>query len=357
MNQRLKKFLEKTVREGASDLHLTVDAPPTLRVSGELVPLSGSNPLAEEDVQELIFAMVDDEQKEQLLINKEVDFAFSYTGDGVEKGARFRVNAFHTRGNLAAALRRIPLRVPSIDELNLPSFFHTLTELPQGFVIFTGPAGCGKSTSIASIIDEISRSRAAHIITVEDPVEYVFPHRQALIAQREVGRDTLSWNVGLRNVLREDPDVIFVGEMRDTATISSAVTMAETGHLVFSTLHTNSASQTVDRIIDAFPDERQDQIASQLAASLEAVIAQRLIPSIEGGLVPVCEILLVTPAVRNLIREGERHQLDNVITTSSEQGMVSLERALARLVREGVVERDVARRVALRPQEFSRLLH
>jgi len=358
MDEHLKKLLNTAVSEGASDLHLTVGAPPTLRIAGELSPILEASPLSAEEIRNLVFSLVSEEQRDHLLVNKELDFSFSLAAGEASTGneSRFRVNAYHARGNLAAAFRRIPLTVPRIEELHLPQILYEFAQLRQGFILVTGPAGCGKSTTIASMLDEICRTRAVHILTIEDPIEYLFSHDKALIDQREVGSDTNSWSIALRSVLREDPDVVFVGEMRDAETISSAVTIAETGHLVFATLHTNSAAQSMDRIIDVFPEAQQGQIAAQLAATLEAVVSQRLLPAIGGGLVPACEILLSTPAVKNMIREGNTHQIDNVITTSFEQGMVTLERALVRLVKEGRVEIDVARRFTLKPEEFERLM-
>ena len=358
MDEHLKKLLNTAVSEGASDLHLTVGAPPTLRIAGELSPILEASPLSAEEIRNLVFSLVSEEQRDHLLVNKELDFSFSLAAGEARTGneSRFRVNAYYTKGNLAAAFRRIPLTVPRIEELHLPQILYQFAQQQQGFILVTGPAGCGKSTTIASMLDEICRTRAVHILTIEDPIEYLFSHDKALIDQREVGSDTNSWSIALRSVLREDPDVVFVGEMRDAETISSAVTIAETGHLVFATLHTNSAAQSMDRIIDVFPEAQQGQIAAQLAATLEAVVSQRLLPAIGGGLVPACEILLSTPAVKNMIREGNTHQIDNVITTSFEQGMVTLERALVRLVKEGRVEIDVARRFTLKPEEFERLM-
>ncbi len=350
MDEQLKELLNTTINEGASDLHLTVDVPPTIRVARELIPLSDYSSLTPDDTARIVFSLLDTDQQERLKVNRELDFSFTHSD------ARFRVNAYYSMGSLAAAFRRIPLEIPDMDELHLPDILRDFCELPQGFVLVTGPAGQGKSTTIASMLDRIARTQAVHIITIEDPIEYVFEHKKALVNQREMHEDTLAWDVGLRTVLREDPDVVFVGEMRDYETISSAVTIAETGHLVFSTLHTNSAAQTVNRIIDVFPEEEQKQIQTQLSATLEAVVSQRLVPAIGGGLYPACEILLSSAGVRNIIREGNTHQIDNVISTSLEQGMVSLERALVRLVKEGKVEAEVARRFTLKPQEFDRLL-
>lgn len=348
---KVQTLLQRAVEAEASDLHLTVGAPPTLRVQGDLTPVAGEAPLGPEEVEALIFELVSEEQKDLLLTQKEIDFSFAY-GDA----ARFRVNAFHQRGYLAASLRRIPLKVPTIDELNLPKVLHEFCDLPQGLILVTGPTGHGKSTTIAAMLQRINEERPVHIITIEDPIEYIFPHRKALVDQREMHLDTYSWEVALRSALREDPDVVLIGEMRDYETIASAITIAETGHLVFATLHTNSASQTVDRIIDVFPETQQQQVRVQLSAILAGVISQRLVPSVNRGLVPAVEIMLPSSAVRSIIREGKTHQLDNVITTSYDQGMVSLERALANLVKEGLVDPETAKLHTIKPKEFERLL-
>src|SRR4030042_6716844 len=251
----IRALLQKTVELNASDLRLTVGAAPTLRIRGDLAPVSGMEAQGPDDIERLIFELVSDEQKDLLLTQKELDFSFAY---GEE--ARFRVNAFHQRGYLAASLRRIPLKIPTIEELKLPKLLYDFCNLPQGFILITGPTGHGKSTTIASMIQRINETRPVHVITIEDPIEYIYPHQKALIDQREMHLDTYSWEVALRSALREDPDVVMIGEMRDYETIASAITIAETGHLVFATLHTNSASQTVDRIIDAFPENQQAQV-------------------------------------------------------------------------------------------------
>lgn len=343
--------MQKTVEMNASDLHLTVGAPPTLRVKGDLLPLSGMDILGPDQIEQLVFELVSEEQKDLLLTQKEIDFSFAY---GEE--ARFRVNAFHQRGYLAASLRRIPLKIPTLDELSLPKILSDFCNLPQGFILVTGPTGHGKSTTIAAMIQRINETRPVHVITIEDPIEYIYPHQKALVDQREMHLDTYSWEVALRSALRQDPDVVMIGEMRDYETIAAAITIAETGHLVFATLHTNSAAQTVDRIIDAFPPLQQQQVRVQLSLILEGVIAQRLVPSLQRGLIPAVEIMLPSPAVRSVIREGKTHQLDNIISTSFDQGMVSLERALARLVNEGKLDLEVAKAHALRPEELTRLI-
>jgi len=347
----IRALLQKTIQLQASDLHLTVGAAPTFRVRGDLQPLAGADQLSPDDVEKLIFDLVSEEQKDLLLTQKEIDFSFAY---GEE--ARFRVNAFHQRGYLAASLRRIPLTVPTIEELNLPKILVDFCNLPQGFILVTGPTGHGKSTTIASMIQRINETRPVHVITIEDPIEYIYPHKKSIVDQREMHLDTYSWEVALRSALREDPDVVMIGEMRDYETIASAITIAETGHLVFATLHTNSAAQSIDRIIDAFPDVQQQQIKTQLASILEGVISQRLIPTLDGGLIPALEIMLPSPAVRSVVREGKTHQLDNIISTSFDQGMISLERALAKLVADGKVSKEVARSYTIRPEEFDRLV-
>lgn len=346
----IRELLGKTIELTASDLHITVGAPATLRIKGDLTPVPNAPILGPAEVETLVFELLSEDQKDLLLTQKELDFSFAY---GEE--ARFRVNAFHQRGYLAVSLRRIPLKIPTIEELNLPPKLVEFCNLPQGFILVTGPTGHGKSTTIAAMIQKINETRPVHIITIEDPIEYIFPHKRALVDQREMHQDTYSWEVALRSALREDPNVVMIGEMRDYETIASAITIAETGHLVFATLHTNSASQTMDRIIDAFPDVQQQQVRAQLSSIIEAVISQRLIPSVTGGLIPAVELLLPSPAVRSVIREGKTHQLDNVITTSFDQGMVSLERALAQLVNEGKVDKEVAQAYSLKPEEFRRL--
>ncbi len=351
MAGKVQALLQKTVEAEASDLHLTVGAPPTVRVRGDLSPIGGESVLGPEEVESLVLELLNEEQKDLLLTQKELDFSFAYG-----EVARFRVNAFHQRGYLAAALRRIPLKVPPIEELNLPKKLFEFCKLPQGFILVTGPTGHGKSTTIATMLQQINETRPVHIVTIEDPIEYIFPHRKALVDQREMHLDTYSWEVALRSVLREDPNVVMIGEMRDFETIASAITIAETGHLVFATLHTNSAAQTIDRIIDVFPEMQQRQVRVQLSAILEGVLSQRLIPSVGHGLVPAVEIMLPSAAVRSVIREGKTHQLDNVIATSYEEGMVSLERSLANLVKEGLVDQEVATHYTRRPKEFERLL-
>jgi len=350
MNNSLAKLLQIVVDRNASDLHLTVGLPPIIRVDGVLSRLPSQANLVKSDIEEMILALVNPEQKQIFELNKEVDLSFSFG----EK-ARFRVNAFTERGSPAIAVRLIPMRIPTIEELQLPPVLYDFGKLPQGLVLVTGPTGHGKSTTVASIIDFINSTRPCHILTIEDPLEYVFTPKKALIAQREMYRDTNSWETALRSALREDPEVVFIGEMRDQETIASALTIAETGHLVFASLHTNSAAQTIDRVIDVFPEHQQNQVRSQLASILEGIVSQRLIQRIGGGRMAAMEVLLLTSAVRNLIREQKTYQIDNVIATSYDLGMISLERSLASLVKKGQVSMDEAERHSLRPEELRRL--
>ncbi len=347
----IQDLLQKTVSSKASDLHLTVGSPPTLRVTGELAPIPGTDNLTPEEVEELVAQLLSEDQRKRLKEEREIDLSFSFADV-----ARFRVNAFHQKGYPAASLRLIPFRIPTIEELNLPRILYDFCKLPQGFVLLTGPAGQGKSTTLAAMINEINGTREVHVITIEDPIEYVFTSRKALIEQREMYLDTLSWGTALRSALREDPDVVLVGEMRDFETMAAAMTIAETGHLVFATLHTNSAAQTVNRIVDVFPEDQQQQVRTQLASSLEGIVSQRLLPAIGGGRLPACEVLLATPAVRAVIREGKTHQIDNIIATSSDLGMVSLNRALAELVKAGKISLDVAKMRTLNPEELIRMV-
>ena len=348
----MEKLLGEATNRNASDLHISVGYPPIIRIDGELVALE-ENILNPQDVEELIFSVLTDERKELLEVNREIDFAYTYEGSN---NARFRVNAYYTMKNLAAAFRLIPTRIKTIEELMLPQMYHQFAKLKQGLILVTGPTGHGKSTTLAAILEDINRTRFCHIVTIEDPIEYVFEGKKALIDQREMNDDTHSWKIALRSVMRQDPDVILVGEMRDFETIASAITLAETGHLVFATLHTNSAAQTLDRIIDVFPENQQQQVRTQVANTLQAVIAQRLIPLEKGGRRAVSEIMLNNSAVKNLIREGKMHQVDNVIRTSADIGMVYLERSLVSLVREGVITVQTAQEYAVHPEEVLRLL-
>jgi len=347
----INRLLEITINQKASDLHLISGSPPILRVNGVLIPVAGQTVLDKEEVRTLVLSLLNDEQKEIFLVNKEIDFSFVYQDQG-----RFRVNAYHQKGTVAAALRLLPLVIPRIDDLNLPKICHEFTQLKQGFILLTGPTGHGKSTTLAAIIEEINQNRPVHIITIEDPIEYVFSHQQGIVSQREIRADTHSWQIALRSCLREDPDIVMIGEMRDYETIASALTIAETGHLVFATLHTNSAAQSIDRIVDVFPEYQQEQVKMQLSNTLEAVLSQRLLPSLEGGRIPAMEILLATPAVKTTVREGKTHLIDNIIQTSSELGMKTLEMDLARLVKQGKISIETAKAYALQPEELMRLI-
>lgn len=349
---KLNDVLAEAINRDASDMHLAVGYPVIYRVDGELVELN-SELLTPEDVESLVFECLVDEKKEILEVNREVDFAYAYKGS---VNYRFRVNAYYSMKNLAAAFRLIPARVRTIEELDLPQIYHQMTKTKQGLILVTGPTGSGKTSTLAAFLEDINRNRFCHIVTIEDPVEYVFEGKKALIDQREMNDDTYSWAVALKSALRQDPDVILVGEMRDYETISAAITLAETGHLVFATLHTNSAAQTVDRIIDVFPENQQQQVRSQLSNSLEAVIAQRLIPLDKGGRKAVSEIMFNNSAVANLIREGNTHQIDNVIRTSADIGMTYLEKSLVSMVRSGDISIDKAQEYAVHPEEVLRLL-
>ena len=348
---KIERLLKNVIDTGSSDLHLVMGVPPMLRTQGKLVVVAGGVILSKEVNKGLVLALMTAEQQKRFLELKELDFSVELPGL-----ARFRVNVYFQKGSMAAALRYIPTKILSIDELGLPVVCSSFAKLKQGFVLVTGPTGSGKSSTLAAIIDEINQTRTEHIVTIEDPVEFVFESKKSVVSQRELGGDTTSWGRALKSVLRQDPDVILVGEMRDLETMQAAITTAETGHLVLATLHTNSAAQTIDRIVDSFPSEQQAQVRSQLASSLEAVFSQRLIPSVDGKRVVATEVMIVTPAVKTNIREGKVHQIDNVIQTGGEIGMHLLETSLAELVNKGLVEKQVALSYALRPTVLSRLL-
>jgi len=347
----IQQLLEVTVDRDASDLHLVVGSPPMIRVYGTLFPIPGAQAVTAEEMTALLMPLINSTQKNIYEASYELDFSFQFS----EK-ARFRVNLYRQKGNPAAALRLIPSKIRTLEELGLPPVVEKLTELEQGFILVTGPTGHGKSTTLAAFINKINQERTGHILTIEDPVEYIFPPAKALITQREMYNDTKTWDGALKAALREDPDVVLVGEMRDLETISAAITVAETGHLVFATLHTNSAAQSVDRMIDVFPQNQQPQIRMQLAATLEAVLSLRLIPTIDPGRTLATEILFATPATRNLIREGKTYLIDNLIQTSAELGMVSLESSLASLVKKGKISNNEATKYALRPELLAKLL-
>ncbi|HEY8999437.1 MAG TPA: type IV pilus twitching motility protein PilT [Candidatus Saccharimonadales bacterium] len=348
---RIEILLEEVVKRKASDLHLQVGLPPMLRVDGKLIAIPGAEVLSDEGVETLVFAILDEDQKQILLKDKEFDFSFAFGDLG-----RFRVNAFHERGNLAAALRLIPNEILTIEQLGLPPVVNKFVNYPRGLVLVTGPTGSGKSTTLAAMIHKINQDRADHIITIEDPIEYTHKSKKSVVVQREVHYDTYSFSAALRSALREDPDVVLIGEMRDLETIASAITIAETGHLVFATLHTNSAAQSIDRMIDVFPPHQQPQIRSQLSNILMAICSQRLIPAIGGGRMAAAEILIATPAVRNIIREGKTHQLEAVIQTGAEFGMQSMDKTLVNLVHNGTISYDEARNYAVDVDELDRLM-
>ena len=347
----IQQLLDLTIQRNASDLHLSVGFAPTLRIHGDLIPVQGESITTPEQIESLINPLLSTYQKGIYQQSLELDFSFEFEGK-----ARFRANVYRQKGHPSIALRLIPYQIPELDSLGLPRVVDKLTDIKQGFVLVTGPTGHGKSTTLASFINKINHEKALHIITIEDPIEYVYPKGKSFIEQREMFKDTKSWGNALRAVLREDPDVVLIGEMRDLETISSAMTIAETGHLVLATLHTNSAAQSFDRIIDVFPEIQQPQIRLQLASTLEAIISQRLIPTIAPGRTLASEVLFATPAVRNIIREGKTYLTDNLIETSAELGMQILERSLANLVTTGKISEETATKFALRPELLSKFL-
>lgn len=348
---RIENLLEHVVKNKGSDLHIQVGLPPQIRVDGKLSAIANTPVLTEAQVESLVFAILDNDQKEVLLKDKEFDFSFAFGDMG-----RFRVNAYHERGNLAAALRLIPNEILTPEQLGMPEVVTSFADFPRGLVLVTGPTGSGKSTTLASLVDKINSERAEHIITIEDPIEYTHKSNKSVVVQREVHYDTYSFSAALRSSLRQDPDVVLIGEMRDLETISAAITIAETGHLVFATLHTNSAAQSIDRMIDVFPPHQQPQIRAQLSNILMAICSQRLVPAIGGGRVAAAEILVANSAVRNIIREGKSHQLDAVIQTGADQGMQSMDRTLISLIKAGTVTYDDARMFAVDLEEFERLM-
>jgi twitching motility protein PilT len=348
---KIEHLLEIVIKNKASDLHLQVGLPPMLRVDGKLAPVANTSALTEAHVEALVYSILDEDQKKVLLKDKEFDFSFAFGDLG-----RFRVNAFHERGNLAAALRLIPNQILSTEQLGLPAVVNTFAEFPRGLVLVTGPTGSGKSTTLASLVDKINTERAEHIVTIEDPIEYTHTSKKSVVVQREVHYDTYSFSAALRSSLRQDPDVVLIGEMRDLETISAAITIAETGHLVFATLHTNSAAQSIDRMIDVFPPHQQPQVRAQLSNILMAICSQRLVPTIGGGRVAAAEVLIANSAVRNIIREGKSHQLDAVIQTGADQGMQSMDRTLVSLIKAGNVTMEDARTFAVDLEEFDRLM-
>lgn len=352
----IKDLLTLTIKNKASDLHLLVGLAPMFRIDGVLRPLASSPALQSEDLELMIYSLLTPEQKELLIANKELDFSIGFGGNATEGEGRFRVNAYFQKGYLSAAFRFLAPSVRTIEDLNLPKVCHEFAKLKQGFVLVTGPSGHGKSSTLAAILNEINLTRACHILTIEDPIEYVYPKGNSIFSQREMGIDTHSWNLALRSALREDPDVVLIGEMRDPDTMQAAITLAETGHVVFSTLHTNSASQSIDRVVDAFPPDQRPQIRIQLAATLKGIISQRLLPKIGGGRIPAVEVLLGNPAVASNIRDGKSHLIDSVIQTSKDSGMITIDDSLAELVKNGIITVEDAKAYALREAELLRLI-
>ena len=345
-------LLEQMVARGASDLHVTVGTPPAIRLRGHLERIEGVESLTAENTQQLLYRVLSSEQQKQLEIKRQLDFAYAVPGV-----ARFRVNVFFQREALGAAFRVIPHDIKSLEELGLPASLHAFTEKPRGIVLVTGPTGSGKSTTLAAIIDEINRTRSDHILTIEDPIEFIHRHKRCIVNQREIGPDATSFGEALKAALRQDPDVILVGEMRDLETISTALTAAETGHLVFGTLHTQSASSTVDRIIDVFPAEQQEQVRIMIAGSLQGVVTQALLPTADGvGRIAALEVLFPDDAVRNLIRQGKVEQIYSIMQTGTSKGMQTMEQSLAELVQRRVVTIDIALSRSSRPEQLLGLL-
>lgn len=347
----IKQLLQEVIDSKASDLHLIVGTPPMLRINGILAPVPSVGIMSPDIIGELLKQVLTSEQFERLNVNKELDFSLSFSNAG-----RFRVNAYTQKNSYAAAFRLIPLEIPPIESLGLPPILHSFTTLRQGLVLITGPTGHGKSTTLAAMLQEINKNRSCHIVTIEDPVEFIFNPIKSIISQREMRSDTHSWEIALRSVLREDPDVVLVGEMRDYETIASALTVAETGHLVFATLHTNSAAQSIDRIVDVFPEEQQKQVRLQLSNVIESVFSQRLIQGTQKGRVVAYEVMLGTTAIKTAIREGKTHQIESILETSQETGMSTLEKTLADLVKRGEVTLDEAESWSLRPEALMRLV-
>ncbi len=348
----IDELLERMVEANASDLHVTTGTPPAIRVRGEVQRLEGFEALNAEQTQQLLYRILSSEQQKHFEINRQLDFSYSMPGL-----ARFRVNVYFQRESIGAAFRLIPTELKTLEELGIPDSLHVLAEKPRGLVLVTGPTGSGKSTTLAAIIDEINRNRSEHILTIEDPIEFLHRHKRCIVNQREIGPDATSFADALRAALRQDPDVILVGEMRDLETISTALTAAETGHLVFGTLHTQSAPSTIDRIIDVFPAEQQEQVRIQIANSLQGVVTQALMPTADGmGRVPALEILLPDDAVRNLIRQGKVEQIYSVMQTNTSRGMQTMEQSLGDLIMRRVVDLEVGLSRSSRPSQLIGLL-
>jgi twitching motility protein PilT len=348
----IDELLERMVEANASDLHVTTGTPPAIRVRGEVERLEGFDALTGEQTQQLLYRILSSEQQKHLELNRQLDFSYSMPGL-----ARFRVNVYFQRESIGAAFRLIPTELKTLEELGIPDSLHILAEKPRGLVLVTGPTGSGKSTTLAAIIDEINRNRSEHILTIEDPIEFLHKHKKCIINQRELGADAQSFALGLKAALRQDPDVILVGEMRDLETISTALTAAETGHLVFGTLHTQSAPSTIDRIIDVFPAEQQEQVRIQIANSLQGVVTQALLPTSDKmGRVPALEILLPDDAVRNLIRQGKVEQIYSVMQTNTSRGMQTMEQSLADLIQRRIVDFEDGLSRSSRPSQLIGLL-
>jgi twitching motility protein PilT len=344
--------LSKMVEARASDVHLTPGVPPVLRVRGRITPLDDYPVLNPQDTREIVYSILNDSQRKKFENQQQLDFAYA-----IPNVARFRVNCFFQRGSISAAFRHIPTEIQGLDTLGLPSVLQDFCRKPRGFVLVTGPTGSGKSTTLASMVDLINGEREEHILTIEDPIEFLHAHKKCIVNQREVGTDAIDFALALKSALREDPDVILVGEMRDLETISTALTAAETGHLVFATLHTQSTAQTVDRIIDVFPPHQQQQVRMQMSIALQGIVTQQLLPTADGSTrVVACEVLVPTPAVRNLIREGKTHQIYSALQTSGSVGMQTMDAHLAQLVRTGKISRALAEQRASVPEELRRLL-
>lgn len=347
----MQQILQYCVQYQASDVHILVGVQPYIRLFGRLMPIPESQIVTPERAQEFLHSVLNDQQKELLSVDRELDFSYS-----IPSGARFRANVYHEKGVIAGSFRAIPSKILSIEELGLPKILTSLTKMKQGLVLVTGPTGHGKSTTLASMIQRINEERSEHIVTIEDPIEFVYTSKKSIISQRELHADTHSWTVALKSVLREDPDVVLIGEMRDYETIEAALTIAETGHLVFATLHTNNAAQTADRIVDVFPEQQQQQVKSQLSSTIAAILSQRLVPSIDNKRVAVMEILLGSPAVRSTIRDGKSHLLPNVMQTSAELGMRTIDSALAEAYEQKKISADVARQYASNVDDFNRMI-
>ena len=346
------QVLSRMVEMRASDVHLTAGAPPVMRLRGKIVALEGFEVLTNQQTRDVVYSILNDDQRKRFENNRQLDLAYA-----IPNVARFRVNCYFQRGSISAAFRLVPQEIPTLESLSLPPILREFTRKPRGFVLVTGPTGSGKSTSLAAMVDVINREREDHILTIEDPIEFLHPHQRSIVNQREIGADASDFAHALKAALRQDPDVILVGEMRDLETISTALTAAETGHLVFATLHTQSTAQTVDRIIDVFPSEQQAQVRMQLSIALQGIVTQQLLATADGaGRVVATEVLIPNPAIRNLIREGKTHQIYSAIQTAGAIGMQTMDADLARLVRSGLITRALAEQRASVPEELRRLL-